>query len=76
MLGVLSEDEYKEVERKIKDIEGEFKNWQSSIQNVIIEIARGNKKVLDDVLSIDSLFSYNLNNDIRNKDRSSKTNRT
>jgi len=76
MLGVLSEDEYKEVERKIKDIEGEFKKWQSSIQNVIIEIARGNKKVLDDVLSIDSLFSYNLNNDIRNKDRSSKTNRT
>lgn len=33
MLGVLSEDEYKEVERKIKDIEGQFKKWQSSIQN-------------------------------------------
>jgi predicted CopG family antitoxin len=32
MLGVLSEDEYKEAERRIKDIEGEFEKWQFSIQ--------------------------------------------
>ncbi|MDI3502622.1 MAG: hypothetical protein PWR13_822 [Archaeoglobi archaeon] len=32
MLGVLSEDEYKEAEKRIKDIEGEFEKWQSSIQ--------------------------------------------